>query len=138
MKLRRKKRREGVVDVSSFSDVAFLLIIFFILTTTFKVMGGQELNIPSGEDGESKDQKQLTITLSGTKIFYGEKSDTSLTLRQLRAQLADEELSKKKEDQRMVVLESNDDVVYQRYYNVMLEIRDAGGIVALIERDSDE
>ncbi len=138
MKLRRKKRREGVVDVSSFSDVAFLLIIFFILTTTFKVMGGQELNIPSGEDGESKDQKQLTITLSGTKIFYGEKSDTSLTLRQLRAQLADEELSTKKEDQRMVVLESNDDVVYQRYYNVMLAIRDADGIVALIEKDTDE
>ena len=138
MKLRRKKRQEGTVDVSSFSDVAFLLIIFFILTTTFKVMGGQELNIPSGEDGESKDQKQLTITLSGTKIFYGEKSDTSLTLRQLRAQLADEELSTKKEDQRMVVLESNDDVVYQRYYNVMLEIRDADGIVALIERETDE
>ena len=126
------------MDVSSFSDVAFLLIIFFILTTTLKVMGGQELDIPSGEDGESKDKKQLTITLSGTKIFYGEKSDTSLTLRQLRAQLADEELSKKKEDQRMVVLESNDDVVYQRYYNVMLEIRDADGIVALIERESDE
>ena len=138
MKLRRKKRREGVVDVSSFSDVAFLLIIFFILTTTFKVIGGLELNIPSGEDSESKDQKQLTITLSGTKIFYGEKSESSLTLRQLRAQLADEELSTKKEDQRMVVLESNDDVVYQRYYNVMLEIRDAGGIVALIERESDE
>jgi biopolymer transport protein ExbD len=138
MKLRRKKRREGVVDVSSFSDVAFLLIIFFILTTTFKVMGGQELKIPSGEDGESKDQKQLTITLSGTKIFYGEKSDSNLTLRQLRVRLADEELSKKKEDQRMVVLESNDDVVYQRYYNVMLEIRDADGIVALIERESDE
>ncbi len=138
MKLRRKKRREGVVDVSSFSDVAFLLIIFFILTTTFKVMGGQELNIPSGEDGESKDHKQLTITLSGTKIFYGEKSDTSLTLRQLRARLAGEKLSTKKEDQRMVVLESNDDVVYQRYYNVMLEIRDADGIVALVERESDE
>ena len=126
------------MDVSSFSDVAFLLIIFFILTTTFKVMGGQELNIPSGEDGESKDHKQLTITLSGTKIFYGEKSDTSLTLRQLRARLAGEELSTKKEDQRMVVLESNDDVVYQRYYNVMLEIRDADGIVALVERESDE
>jgi hypothetical protein len=27
--------------------------------------------------------------------------------------------------------------VYQRYYNVMLAIRDAGGIVALIEKDTD-
>ena len=138
MKLRRKKRREGEVDVSSFSDVAFLLIIFFILTTTFKVMGGQELNIPSGEDGESKDQKQLTIFLSGKKILYGEDSKSSLTLQQLRAQLADEKLSTKKEDQRMVVLESAENVVYERYYNVMLAIRDADGIVALIERDTDE
>ena len=138
MKLQRKKRRESEVDVSSFSDVAFLLIIFFILTTTFKIMGGQELNIPSGEDGESKDQKQLTISLAGKKIFYGEDSKSSLTLRQLRVQLADEELSTKKEDQRMVVLESAEDVVYQRYYNVMLAIRDADGIVALIEKDTDE
>ena len=71
MKLQRKNRRESEVDVSSFADVAFLLIIFFILTTTFKVIGGQELNIPSGEDGESKDQKQLTVSLTGKKIFYG-------------------------------------------------------------------
>jgi biopolymer transport protein ExbD len=137
LKLPTKKRRESEVNVSSFSDVAFLLIIFFILTTTFKVIGGQELNIPSGEDGESKDQKQLTISLTGKKIFYGEDSQSSLTLRQLRVQLADEELSTKKEDQRMVVLESDENVVYQRYYNVMLAIRDAGGIVALIEKDTD-
>ena len=138
MKLRRKKRQESAVDVSSFSDVAFLLIIFFILTTTFKVMGGQELNIPSGEDAESQEQKQLTINLSGKKIFYGEDSESSLTLQQLRTRLTDEELSTKKEDDRMVVLESDDNVVYQRYYNVMLSIRDADGIVALVERDNDE
>ncbi len=138
MKLRRKKRPESEVDVSSFSDVAFLLIIFFILTTTFKLIGGQELNIPSGEDGDSTEQKQLTISLTGKKILYGEDSKSSLTLRQLRVQLADEELSTKKEEQRMVVLESDENVVYQRYYNVMLAIRDADGIVALIERETDE
>ena len=138
MKLRRRKRREGEVDVSSFADVAFLLIIFFILTTTFKIMGGQELNIPSGEDGDSTEQKQLTISLTGKEIFYGEDSKSSLTLRQLQVQLADEELRTKKEEQRMVVLESDENVVYQRYYNVMLAIRDADGIVALIERDTDE
>lgn len=138
MKLRRKKRPESEVDVSSFSDVAFLLIIFFILTTTFKLIGGQELNIPSGEDGDSTEQKQLTISLTGKDIFYGEDSKSSLTLRQLRVQLADEELRTKKEEQRMVVLESDENVVYQRYYNVMLAIRDADGIVALIERDTDE
>ena len=138
MKIQRKKRPESEVDVSSFSDVAFLLIIFFILTTTFKLIGGQELNIPSGEDGDSTEQKQLTISLTGKEIFYGEDSKSSLTLRQLRVQLADEQLSTKKEEQRMVVLESAENVVYQRYYNVMLAIRDADGIVALIERDTDE
>ena len=138
MKIQRKKRPESEVDVSSFSDVAFLLIIFFILTTTFKLIGGQELNIPSGEDGDSTEQKQLTISLTGKEIFYGEDSKSSLTLRQLRVQLADEELSTKKEEQRMVVLESDENVVYQRYYNVMLAIRDADGIVALIERETDE
>jgi biopolymer transport protein ExbD len=102
------------------------------------VIGGQELNIPSGEDGDSTEQKQLTISLTGKQIFYGEDSKSSLTLRQLRVQLADEELSTKKVDQRMVVLESDENVVYQRYYNVMLAIRDADGIVALIERDTDE
>lgn len=138
MKIKRKERKESEVDVSSFSDVAFLLIIFFILTTTFKLIGGQELNIPSGQDGESKDQKQLTVSLTGEEIFYGDDSKSSLTLRQLRVQLADEKLSTKNEEQRMVVLESDENVVYQRYYDVMLAIRDADGIVALIEREADE
>ena len=35
MKLRRQKRRGPIVPVASIADIAFLLIIFFILTSNF-------------------------------------------------------------------------------------------------------
>ncbi|MBM4031608.1 MAG: biopolymer transporter ExbD, partial [Planctomycetes bacterium] len=43
----RKQRPFFEPEVTSFADIAFLLIIFFILTTTFVVPAGQKLDIPA-------------------------------------------------------------------------------------------
>lgn len=59
--MRRKRRRSGIdaeIKTSSTGDVAFLLIIFFMVTATFAVTKGLKLELPDTEkrddnDGES-------------------------------------------------------------------------------------
>ncbi len=137
MKFTRKSRPAAEVPTGSFADIAFLLIVFFILTTTLVQPAGSDLNIPSGKsDPKKAEQKQLTIALREGKIFFGEKA-TEVTLDGLRERLAAEKLSEKTENERIVILEAVADVKWQEYFQVMNAINSAGGVVALIEREAE-
>ncbi|MFI5370163.1 MAG: ExbD/TolR family protein [Candidatus Eisenbacteria bacterium] len=48
---RRKKRRVGIrIDMTPMVDVAFLLLIFFMVTTVFRTPQALEINLPPRED----------------------------------------------------------------------------------------
>src|SRR5258705_13515580 len=48
---RRPKRRVGVrIDMTPMVDVAFLLLIFFMVTTVFRTPQALEINLPPKED----------------------------------------------------------------------------------------
>ena len=133
MKARREERRVAGIDVTSFSDIAFLLIVFFILATTFEKVAGNMMEIPSGsaETSEVK-QKQLTIKLNDEHVMYGE-NNRRVSLEELRFALEKEKLAERDEDMRMVILDCSKNVRYERYYQVVMAITNAGGILALID-----
>ena len=133
MKLKRKDHGDGAIDVGSFADIAFLLIIFFILTTTFVKIAGNKIEIPSGSADESEsEQKQLSITLSADSITYGEDAK-SIGIDELRQALEKEKFETKEPDDRMVILEADGEVLYERYFQVVMAISDADGVLTLID-----
>ena len=138
MKLKRKDHGDGAIDVGSFADIAFLLIIFFILTTTFVKIAGNKIEIPSGSADESEsEQKQLSITLSADSITYGEEAK-SISMDELRVVLAKEKFETKEPDARMVILETDGEVLYERYFQVVMAIDDSGGVLTLIDHAGGE
>ena len=138
MKLKRKDHGDGAIDVGSFADIAFLLIIFFILTTTFVKIAGNTIEIPSGSADESEaEQKQLSVTLSADSITYGEGAK-SMSIDELRVALAKEKFVTKEPDDRMVILEADGQVLYERYFQVVMAISDAGGVLTLIDHAGGE
>jgi len=133
MKLKRKDDGGGAIDVGSFADIAFLLIIFFILTTTFVKIAGNKIEIPSGSADQSEsEQKQLSITLSADSITYGEEAK-SIGIDELRLALEKEKFETKEPDDRMVILEADGHVLYERYFQVVMAIDDSGGVLTLID-----
>jgi biopolymer transport protein ExbD len=120
-------------EVTSFADIAVLLIIFFILTTTFVVPAGNRLEIPSAtQDPAKSQQKPPTVTLAGSDIMYGPRGDR-ISLEGLRRQLLAENFKAKPPDRRIVVVTSRPDVAYQLYFDVVMAITDAEGVLAIIE-----
>jgi len=133
----RRSREHLEIDVAAFADVAFLLIIFFILTTTFVKPAGDKLEIPSGApDPEKKHAKQLTITLTANDISYGSEGE-KMTIEELRAALFAENFLAKPPDKRVVILDSAPDVPYERYFQVVMAIANADGVLALIEEEGE-
>lgn len=129
-----KKRQlsDSDIPVASFSDLAFLLIIFFILTTTFQKQMGFVTDMPAGEKGQAQEQKTTTIALHDGQISL---NDQAVTLRDLRRRLLDLRLSEKRGEERMVLLSAAGRVDYQTYFETMAQITAAGGVIAIVREE---
>ena len=130
---KRKQRRDPEMSVSAFSDIAFLLIIFFILATTLVQVSGVVTEIPSGEKSQAQQQTEtLTVELQGDRVLVDEKP---IDMKELRRRLAAMKLDQKSGEDKVVLLEASRDVTYQSYFDVMASISAAGGVTAIVEEE---
>ena len=129
---RRKEEAEPTVATDSISDVAFLLIIFFILTTSIQQLMGVKTDFPSAEAGHPQsDKKAPVIAVSDRKLlFNGSAVDIPL----LRQRLLDLRLQDRQGEEKIVMVETSGKVEYQTYYQVLAAVTNAGGIIA-VERE---
>ena len=131
------KKREGDVspDLTSFSDIANLLIIFFILTTSLVRPFGRPMEMPSSaKPPEQQKSDTPTVRLTSDRIVFseGEKKEREVTMNELRSELWGRNFPQQPAEKRSVVVETADDVTYERYYQVATAIAAAGGVVAVM------
>lgn len=136
MAIQRRQREDAEINVSSFADIAFLLIIFFILATTLVQNSGARLDIPAGEQDASEQEEQWpTVSLTPDTIGWGEQG-RPVSFDELRELLAELDLPRLEADQRIVILNTAPEVSYQRYFEVVLAINEAGGVLGLVDENS--
>ena len=141
MRNRRKDRAKAEIETGSFSDISFLLIIFFVLTTTFEKMSGRAVDIPSAAPPEQQvqkeDKKTPTVNILADRILFGmDKSEgESVSLSELKVRLMKLGLGAKAEKERVVIVEMAEDVNWDRYFKVVTTIAETGGVVAIVEGD---
>ena len=72
--LRRPKRRISIrIDMTPMVDIAFLLLIFYMVTTVFSMPQAMEINLPPIEDVEDveiKESNLLTIRVDEESRFW--------------------------------------------------------------------
>jgi len=89
MQLRQKRKADYTVDITPLVDVVFLMLIFFLVTTTFKVGSSLKLDLPSSSNQEQVKKAQevvISIKPSGS-LYVGEElvDDADLRKRILNA-----------------------------------------------------
>jgi len=132
---RRREQCELEIPTDSVSDIAFLLIIFFILTTTLNKLSGFTAELPSAAANQQQaksDAKTPTVQLANGKLLFDERE---VSMAALRERLLDLRLANRQGEERIVMLEAAGQVDYQTYYEVMAAISAAGGVVAIVEED---
>jgi len=72
--LRRPKRRVSIrIDMTPMVDIAFLLLIFYMVTTVFAMPQAMEINLPpkdQKEEIEVKESNLLTIRIDSTGLYW--------------------------------------------------------------------
>jgi biopolymer transport protein ExbD len=115
--------------------VAFLLIIFFILTTSIQRLAGFTAQLPSAEKNQVKSQqaeKTPTVALNGSEIMLDDKA---ISMEGLRQHLMGLKLDTKADSERVVLLDAEASVNYQQYFEVMACINSAGGVTGLLTEE---
>lgn len=68
--IRRKKRMSLLVPTSSMGDIAFLLIIFFMLASTFMKSGNVELENPSSNAIEAQESPMVEVLVDADGTIW--------------------------------------------------------------------
>ena len=130
---REKKHREGEVPTGSFSDIAFLLIIYFIIATTLIKVKTITAALPSGEkSAQTQSEKTPIINLRGAEMFFNDKK---VTIDVLNERLHALNLHEREGGKKVIMLESARGTPYEHYFQALAAISSNGGVVALVEGD---
>jgi biopolymer transport protein ExbD len=128
-----KKHRSGEIPTGSFSDIAFLLIIYFLVATTLVKVKTITADLPSGQKSpQAQTDKTPTVKLNGPQILFNDKP---VDLPELEARLAALELAQAEDSKRVIMLESTDNTPYENYFHALAAISANGGVVALVEEE---
>jgi len=119
MLVEKKKRRESEIPMASLADIAFLLLIFFLVTTTIDVDRGIGLTLPGkGEEQEirSKNIVSLLINSAGDVLLDNEPTPIHDINRIIKEKLA-------QNDKLIISVKTDRETKYNAYLQVLDELK---------------
>lgn len=86
MKFSTQHKSLAVFSYSSLTDIVFLLLIFFLLSSSFVIQSGIKVQLPKSAAAEQETQRQIVITVTEKGLIF--LNDRQVTTESLGAQLA--------------------------------------------------
>ena len=77
--------KKGQLDIAPLIDVVFLLLIFFMLTSSYIFQPGIKINLPKAVTSEAIHEQNLIITINDKDLIY--LNNRLLALKQLKSHL---------------------------------------------------
>ncbi len=136
MRFQTRNRDEVQLDMTPLVDVVFLLLIFFMLSTSLSVNPGIKIDLPKSSAEQVKKKKttlRVAIEAGGRIFLEGKK----LSLAQLREKF--QAVDKKQRDDALVVIEADKKVYHGLVVKVMDAAKSAGlNKLAIATQPKDE
>ena len=118
----RRRRREPTINLAPLVDIVFLLVIFFMVTSTFITPEtGLPVDLPQAVTGEARPEGAPTVVVQadGQAFWKGEPVDDAALLVSLQKALAQDPVG-------TVILRADRKTPHGRVVQVMDLIRQAG------------
>jgi len=123
--LRRPKRRIAIrIDMTPMVDIAFLLLIFYMVTTVFSMPQAMEVNLPPATEDELKipESNVLTLHVDNEDNFYwniGRDLPVPMEVDSLRTLLVDKNKANAKLNTLIII---HEDARYKTMVDILDEI----------------
>ncbi|MBD3399516.1 MAG: hypothetical protein GF399_04205 [Candidatus Coatesbacteria bacterium] len=126
MAFKRKSRTAAEIPSSSMSDIAFLLLVFFMTTTIFNVEKGIRVQLPGkGEPTQIKADNVVTVRVRRDGSIYLDAKENPMEIPSLG--LLKDELEKRlaANEKLAVIFEVSPEASYDKMIDVFDEIKKA-------------
>ena len=117
----RRTKEETEINLTPMLDVVFIMLIFFIVTTSFVKEAGIQVNRPSASTSEQKAKANIIVAIRGNGEIWIDKRIVDL-----RAVRANIEKLKSLNSQNSIVIQSDKEAKTDILIKVMDQIRLAG------------
>jgi biopolymer transport protein ExbD len=130
MKLRRKNKLLVEPPASATGDIAFNLIVFFLVCASVQPDNGRKQDLPNSETVEKEQQEQnIEVKILNTGAIFID-GDT-VTLKQFPERIAAKLKRKATDSEEVVVVKADDLVEYEVWIFVTSKIEEAGGKITI-------
>jgi biopolymer transport protein ExbD len=99
MKFTTSNQPVSVFAYSSLTDIVFLLVIFFLLTSQFVVQTGVKVKLPGSKTNEQSEPTKMIVTITSAGVVYVGQEETNIDL--LSGKLTD--LKNQGEDNSLII-----------------------------------
>lgn len=137
MKVRRSTKLMTQPSAMTTGDIAFNLIIFFLVCASTAPDSGRRQNIPRSETAEEQKEEKQHVEVELTRTTMIINGDAVLPkdfLSRLKPLLVD----KPQPEDRVVIVKSRQDVPYHHWILATSMIEEAGGIITIQREEERE
>lgn len=133
MRLKRMTRRNSgnlILELTPLIDVVFLLLIFFMVATTFEDLSGIKIDLPQSTIKEIKEVKEIQILIDENSELYlnyreasKAKKSVKVTLENLKEELGEKLLNSSEKN---VIITADKKLDYGFIVEIMTIAKEAG------------
>ncbi len=137
MRVRRSTRLIAEPPSSATGDIAFNLIVFFLVCASVQPDSGRKQTIPRSEQQQQEQQedKNLEVQLTRTAVTL---NGNALRLDELGPRLKELFKTRPRPEDKVVVVKSQPDAPYSHWIAVTARIEQAGGIITIQTEEERE
>ncbi|MEO2020990.1 MAG: biopolymer transporter ExbD [Pirellulaceae bacterium] len=141
MKERRRRKLLAEPPASATGDIAFNLIIFFLVCASVQPDSGREQTLPRSEQQDEQQQptENIEVQLTRDSVFLGDKLMLPANFPgNFRKGLARALASATRQSDRVVVVKSKPETPYFYWITITEMIEQAGGVVTIQREEEQE
>ena len=130
MKLKRKSNFLVEPPSVATGDIAFNLIVFFLVCASVQPDSGRRQDIPRSESKQQQEQQSKNIEVSLTRTGVA-INGAGVPQRDFASRLRNQLQAKSRPEDRIVVVKSSRDTSYDHWIHVTELIEQVGGVITL-------
>jgi biopolymer transport protein ExbD len=131
MKMARRPPPQPYIPFISLADIAWQIIIFFLLAATFAKSDSLNLELPGASSDKSRSAAPTITVEAGDSALL--VNGQRVAFESLEGRIRELLAGKKTETQRAVIVLAKNDLSFQRHVDVMYAVQRAGGILVMSE-----
>jgi biopolymer transport protein ExbD len=117
----RREEEDAAIDMTPMLDIVFIMLIFFIVTTSFVKEAGIEVLKPEASQAESKPKANIFIAVTSNGDIWMDKRQVDIDLVQsnIEKMLAEQQTD-------TVIIQADEEAKHGKVVKVMDQVKAAG------------